>query len=146
MGNTRAFCTRTTLTLLVALTVVSATGATAWAQVDATACSALKTQIERGEKSLSYDDVLVTMEDSAPRATFRAIQMSNDLEIIRANLAILDAHRCPAYPHPISTIRYNLAAILCRTAELKAAIANTTGQPPVAMPECNRDAWTPMIP
>src|SRR5688572_14824759 len=71
-------------------------------------------------------------DNSAPRATLRAIQVNNELLLISANVQLMALNKCPPLAEPITGYEYVAGAISCATARLKGV---------TKPPECERDKW-----
>ncbi len=81
-------------------------------------------------------------DDSAPRATMRAVQDGADLAEVQANIAQLAAHHCPAYPHTIVQNAYMGDALKCDQAIHADVAAHVDGLSDATKKACDRSAWT----
>ncbi len=109
------------------------------------ACGSVTRAIDLETKNLSYYEAKVTAETSAPRAAVAAQQEQIELAEIQANLAQLAAHHCPAWPQPIESRTYIIAAMTCLHEESQAMLNVVRGQSAESQssPSCQRDTWKP---
>lgn len=101
-------------------------------------CSELQNQIEINEKSLSSQFVDEMLENSAPRATVEEGKINAAYQEISINLALMNAHRCAAYPHTISQTAYLTNALACQTDTLKSGLSSGSSAPD----SCDRAKWS----
>ena len=84
-----------------------------------TTCEALARDWRNVEVHLAKNDAEGVVDNSAPRATMRAIQDNNELQLASMTLGLMRDHKCPLPKRPPSKVTYMLPAIECRTEELK---------------------------
>lgn len=103
---------------IAAITVLTAS-TTAFAQAaPPPACKALNAEVMTLRKELS-DQKWTSYAQSAPQATQLATEMANTLAMMKMNLDLMSAHRCPMPTEPISTTTYMAAALQCSTATIR---------------------------
>lgn len=98
-------------------------------------CPGLATQWDNVEKDLAAREANGVGDNSAPRATLRAIENSNDLARAQMVLSLMQAGRCSLPDSPPSYVVYLSNALSCATARLKGT------KDPV---ECDRKGWKKM--
>jgi len=84
-----------------------------------TTCEALARDWRNAEIDLARNDVEGTLDNSAPRATMRAIQDNNALQLAAITLGLMHDHKCPLPKRAPSKVTYMLPALECRTEQLK---------------------------
>jgi len=99
-------------------------------------CESLKGQWQDVEKELAGINAEGVADNSAPRATMRAIQVSNELSKAQILIALLTANKCPLPKRAPSHLNYSLDALKCAT-----EIMNGNFKSDV----CKRQNWTPIF-
>jgi len=119
---------------LVSLTISGA----ASAQVkptgtNATTCTILAGQFDKFEKEMASSDIDGLLDNSAPRATLRAMEINNSL--IQAQIAIdlLKAKACPLPSHVPTSSTYFSSALSCKNDQMKGVKDSES---------CKRENWT----
>lgn len=121
--------------LMMFIAAAAAAGALNADPAPGAGCAAIVKAIEASEKHASSLSVESITDDSAPRVTMRAAQETAEMARIQANIALLGANRCPAYPHAITPTAYGPAALNCRS-----TLLNSNDQA-VIRQACDEDAW-----
>jgi hypothetical protein len=99
-----------------------------------TKCEKLARQWRGIEFSMAERNVAEISDNSAPRATLRAMEEANDLARAGMILQFMKDNRCTGLPSsPPSYLTYLLGALNCSTARLKGTRD---------APECNYETWT----
>ncbi|MDQ0250802.1 hypothetical protein J2W22_002866 [Sphingomonas kyeonggiensis] len=133
--------------ILVAVATFVASGSQAHAQTKpvqaaqpATAgiCAKLMADYEHVSQNMADNLASSVTDNSAPRATLRAMEDSNDLAKARLALDIMRDNRCTLPKYVPNPARYALAALKCKTARYSAKINETPA-------ECKRELWKPEI-
>jgi hypothetical protein len=104
-------------------------------------CVAFSGAVIDGEKELAYISVDGVGDNSAPRETVRAVNSSVEMSRIQANITLMAAQQCPLPNQPVDINAYGLAALDCKIANTKIALAMTKGATFSLAPECERAAW-----
>lgn len=99
-------------------------------------CAVLQADLTRFEQNLAENYAESVGDNSAPRATLRAIEDQNELIQAQITIDLMRDHRCPMPARAPSMAAYLLPAIECATARLRAP-----GQREV--PACDRTTWQP---
>jgi hypothetical protein len=98
-------------------------------------CSKLKSQWKSIEQEMADREAEGITDNSAPRATLRATEDSNDLAKAQIILTLSQAYKCPLPPSAPSYINFFSNALSCRTDVMKGA-SNS--------PKCDRSSWKPL--
>lgn len=99
-------------------------------------CQALKVDWTAIEKELASIAAADFSDDSAPRATMRAIQTNNQLTLAQMTLTMMQAAGCSLPSEPPSEQQYLTSALDCRTERLKGVEKPTS---------CDRATWKPLF-
>jgi hypothetical protein len=100
-------------------------------------CATLMRQYDGASMDLAANFTSSLADDSAPRATMRAMEDSNALATAKIALDLMRDNRCPLPKSAPNTASYLTAALACRTDRIKATGAET--------PEsCKRENWKPL--
>jgi hypothetical protein len=91
---------------------------------------------ERSSQNLAESLASSVGDNSAPRATLRAMEDANELSKAKMALDLMRDHRCPMPKTLPSAGPYISAALDCRTARMKASSSATPE-------ECKRENWKP---
>lgn len=129
--KTAAICS-----LLMASPIIAQTKPTV-AAAPAGACAKLMSVYDGASKDLAANNAASIGDNSAPRATLRAVEDANTLTEARIALDLMRDNRCPLPKTTPSYIWYLSAALTCSTDRLKAG----AGQSPAS---CDRSTWTRM--
>jgi hypothetical protein len=97
---------------------------------NAPACEALARTVELNLKTLGVDYANSGMTKAAAQATQVANETANDLAILKINLDLLVANRCPAWGRPVGLMNYGGSALSCA----KALPADKAAK-------CDQDSW-----
>jgi hypothetical protein len=121
---------------MIALAVLSAAPAMAQtkpaaAQATGT-CAALARDYDTASKDLADKEAEGVGDDSAPRATLRAMEDANTLAGARITLDLMRDNHCPLPKSAPNYIYYLASALSCRTDRLKGT---------VSPPSCDRTTW-----
>ena len=84
-----------------------------------TTCEALARDWRSAEITLAKNDIEELADNSAPRATMRAIQDNNALQLASIALTLMSNNKCPLPKRAPSEVTYMLPAMECRTEQLK---------------------------
>jgi hypothetical protein len=114
--------------LTLALTVISGPSRV-FAQ---SACAPFTEAIEYSLKMIAFERAHTVGDNSAPRATLTAIEVSNWLKRLEINLMLMKESKCPLPTEPIPLSAYVLDALNCSIQQAK-GIANA--------PECDDSKW-----
>lgn len=101
-------------------------------------CGKLMGDYERASKNMADNFASSVTDNSAPRATLRAMEDSNDLAKAKMALDLMRDNRCALPKYIPSAGRYALAAMKCRNARYSAKAGETPE-------ECKRELWKPEI-
>jgi hypothetical protein len=113
--------------------LLAAQGAPASAQ--SALCTTLAVDYESASKDLGDNIAAGVADNSAPRATLRAMEDANVLIRAQQTLELMKAHKC-AMPNRAPTgARYMLAALECRNERLRGTKDS---------PKCDRKTWAPL--
>jgi hypothetical protein len=89
-------------------------------------------------------------DNSAPRATMRAGQISNQQAEIQNNILLMRSNSCPAYEGSLSSTTYLLPALDCATSMLQDSTKRILAQPAAGSAQdsdtskvCDRASWKP---
>lgn len=96
------------------------------------ACAGLVLQWDSIEKELAERQAEGLVDNSAPRATLREMQNSNDLSRAQMILTMMQSGRCSLPDSPPRYIVYFSNALACQTARIKGT---------KDAPECVRSSW-----
>ena len=107
------------------------------AQDGATRCKALSDGITAAVKEMSYYSASDIGDNSAPRASVRAMQINSRHTEISNRLALMAASRCAPYSGPIGEGAYLLPAMSCLTASM----ARESDE--AVKVACDRSTWGP---
>ena len=99
-------------------------------------CESLRGQWQDVEKELAGINAEGIADNSAPRATMRAIQISNQLSNAQMILTLMSANKCPLPKRAPSSINYALDATKCATEVLRGNYSSDM---------CKRANWTPIF-
>ena len=99
-------------------------------------CMKLMADYERVSQNLAMNFASSVTDNSAPRATLRAMEDSNDLAMAKIALDLMRDSRCTLPKYVPSSSRYALAALRCSTARYSAK----GGETPT---ECKTELWKP---
>lgn len=80
--------------------------------VETATCKALSAEVVSLRKGLS-SRLHGSFPNSAPQATQLATEMANTISLMKLNLDLMSAHRCPMPTEPISTDTYVIAVKAC---------------------------------
>lgn len=97
-------------------------------------CKTFQEAIENSLKLIAVSKAESIGDNSAPRATLRALEIANELTLVTANLTLMSNQRCPLPAEPIRTGKYLLNALKCSTERLK-GVADS--------PLCDFAKWAP---
>lgn len=97
-------------------------------------CARLMGVYEGASKELAANYATSVGDNSAPRATLRAMEDANTLTEAHIALDLMRDNHCPVPKTPPSSVWYLSAALSCATDRLKASV----GQNPVS---CDRANW-----
>ena len=97
-----------------------------------TPCQDFEAAIEYSLKNISVARVEGIGDDSAPRATLRAIEANNQLLLIQIQLGLMNLNKCPVRKTSLSATKYVDDALAC-----SAAMRTTESDPPA----CDRSKW-----
>jgi len=97
-------------------------------------CPSLQAQWVSIEKELASIEAAGVADDSAPRATYRAIETSNELTKAQLTLTLMQASGCSLPAGAPSSVTYLTAALTCATDRFK------DNQPA----SCDRSSWKPI--
>lgn len=100
-------------------------------------CKALSDGITAAVKEMSYYSASDIGDNSAPRASVRAMQINSRHTEISNRLALMAASRCAPYPGPIGESAYLLPALRCSTA----SVARESDE--AVRTACDRSTWEP---
>lgn len=103
-----------------------------------TICEALASDWRRVEQNMASRWTSDLGDNSAPRATMRAIEESNDLSIASITLGLMRDNKCLLPKRAPNVSTYLTAALSCSTARLKQPLSSNA--PPA---ECDREKWAP---
>lgn len=98
-------------------------------------CVALAADWTRIEQNLAVNLARSIADNSAPRATLRAIEDSNELTAASITLDLMREYRCPLPTSAPRSVTYLESALSCATARLSPG----AGENP---PPCDRSTWT----
>ncbi|MGN6495938.1 MAG: hypothetical protein ACTHK5_01155 [Tsuneonella sp.] len=96
-------------------------------------CAALSADYDQYEKAMASRFAESVGDNSAPRATNRAIEDSNSLSQAQITLVLMQASHCTLPDHAPSIKRYLTEALTCSTDRLKAGGADA--------PSCDMKKW-----
>lgn len=100
-------------------------------------CEALSAAFEAGLKDLAVIRADAGLDNSAPRETNRQLRKVFTADVMRMNLDLLQAGKCPLPKEPVSDYAYYLDALKCSTAMLRSQPGDKE------LPdECDRAKWT----
>lgn len=99
-----------------------------------TACANLARDYDDAFKELASNFASSVGDNSAPRATLRAMEDANSLAKARITLDLMRERRCPMPQSAPEGVSYLSAALTCATDRLK---ASGTQSPPT----CDRSTW-----
>lgn len=99
-----------------------------------TVCAGLMATYERTSQNLADSFASSVGDNSAPRATLRAMEDANEWSKAKMALDLMRDHRCPMPKSLPSAGPYISAALECRTARMKVS-GTTTPE------ECKRENW-----
>ena len=102
-------------------------------------CGTLAADWKRYELNMADREADQIGDNSAPRATLRALEQSNDLALAAMTLQFMRDNRCQLPKRAPSAATYFGAALACSTARLKQSGTETPA-------ECDRDKWTAATP
>ncbi|HVJ03304.1 MAG TPA: hypothetical protein VM662_14060 [Sphingomonas sp.] len=102
----------------------------------ASVCAKLMADYERTSKNLANNLASSVTDNSAPRATLRAMEDANDLATAKMALDLMRDNRCTLPKHVPSASRYALSALKCANARYGAKAGETPA-------ECKREDWKP---
>lgn len=120
--------------LVTAAPVIAQTKPTV-AAAPAGVCARLMSVYDGASKDLAANNAASIGDNSAPRATLRAMEDANTLAEARIALDLMRDNRCALPKTTPSYIWYISAALTCSTDRLKAG----AGQSPTS---CDRSTWT----
>lgn len=100
------------------------------------ACARLSTDYVGFSKDLAANNAEAIGDNSAPRATLRAMEDSNTLARAKMTLDLMRDNRCTLPKAAPDDITYLLPALTCATDRLKARGTETP-------PSCDRSSWKP---
>lgn len=98
-------------------------------------CTALATDYENASKDLGESIAAGVSDNSAPRATLRAIEDSNVLLRAQHTFEIMKLNKCTMPSRAPTGARYMLDALECRNERLLGTKDS---------PKCDRKTWTPL--
>lgn len=99
-------------------------------------CAALAADWRLAEQNLAVNFASGATDNSAPRASLRAIEDSNELAVASLTFEMMKESRCPLPQRAPRVATYLSSALACETARLRAAGATN-------VPACDRATWTP---
>jgi hypothetical protein len=100
-----------------------------------TTCEGLARDWRTAEVTLAKNDVEELADNSAPRATMRAIRDNNALQLASITLTLMSNNKCPLPKRAPSEVTYMLPAMECRTEQLKGNYK---------APQCDYSTWKPL--
>lgn len=100
-----------------------------------TTCEGLARDWRAAEQDLAESDAESIGDDSAPRATMRAIRDQNALLKAQIALSLMHDYKCSLPKRAPSKLTYMLNAMKCQTEKLKGNYKST---------ECDYSTWTPI--
>jgi long-subunit fatty acid transport protein len=106
------------------------------AQATSSSCEQIDRAVAQSEKEMSQSWASGIADNSAPRATMREQQISNDLQLIAINLALANQLKCPPRKQAVSKNAYFSSALACEAARLKQSSSDTSSPP-----ECDLASW-----
>lgn len=95
-------------------------------------CEALSRDWRNVEVKLAKSDAEGISDNSAPRATMRAVQDNNELLLASMTLTLMREHKCTIPKRAPAGITYLLPALECRNEQLKGNIK---------APQCDTSGW-----
>lgn len=120
-------------TLLIAAAAVSLSSPVlAQTAAPSSTCKALALSVDAYRKDLSVKEY-TSFARSAPQASQLAAEIANILTMMKMNLDLMGAHRCPMPTEPVATATYMVPAMECATAGLK--------DEPDKEAKCDRSKW-----
>ena len=99
-------------------------------------CTQLDHAVVSSEKAMSHIWAEGIVDNNVSRESLREQQVTNELQLVAANLQISAQLKCAPRTGPISRSAYLEAALLCVAAERRQVPVNNA--PPL---ECDREAW-----
>jgi hypothetical protein len=96
------------------------------------ACATLMLQFNKAEQSMASTDAEGVLDNSAPRATLRAVEISNFMATATAALQLMQARSCPLPDHAPTPNTYFMSALSCKTDQ---------GAGKKDTPACDRKTW-----
>lgn len=117
------------------LSAQTARPAGAAAATPSATCTTLAADWRRVEENLPVNLATGITDNSAPRATLRAMEDANELATAALTLQFMRDARCPLPRRAPQASTYLSAAIACETARSRINAANRP-------PECERANWT----
>lgn len=100
-----------------------------------TTCEGLARDWRNVEIKLAQNDIEEIADNSAPRATMRAIRDNNELQLASMTLSLMRDNKCALPKRAPSKFTYMLPAMECRTEQLKGNLKAS---------QCDASAWTPL--
>lgn len=100
-------------------------------------CAVLARDYRGVEYALAQSNADGIADNSAPRATMRAIRDSNELMRAQMTLDLMRAHNCPMPDRAPNEATYMLGAMECATARLRQSGSS-------AIPACDVNTWVPL--
>jgi hypothetical protein len=98
-------------------------------------CEGLARDWRSAEVTLAKNDIEELADNSAPRATMRAIRDNNALQLASITLTLMASNKCPLPKRAPSEVTYMLPAMECRTEQLKGNYK---------APQCDSSTWKPL--
>ena len=98
-------------------------------------CEGLARDWRSAEIELAEHNAEGLADNSAPRATMRAVEDQNALLKAQIALTLMQSHKCSLPRRAPSWITYSLNALKCSTEKLKGNYKS---------PECDSSTWTPL--
>lgn len=114
--------------------VVAQTRASATAVPAAGVCAALASTYDGASKELATNSAEGIGDNSAPRATLRALEDSNTLAEAKMTLDLMRDHHCPMPKSAPARIFYLLPALTCANDRMKASGS-------VSPASCDQQTW-----
>lgn len=98
-------------------------------------CTTLSADYENASKDLAENLVAGVSDNSAPRATLRAIEDNNILLRAQQTFEIMKLNKCTMPTRAPTGTRYMIPALECRTERLRGTRDS---------PKCDRKTWKPL--
>lgn len=100
-----------------------------------TTCELLSRDWRNVEIELAKSNIEDIGDNSAPRATMRAIKDTNSIQIAAITLMLMRDHKCSVPKRAPSHVTYMIPAMECRTEQLKGNYK---------APQCETSTWKPL--